>query len=309
MKNVEANGMKDRFVGIDLEWASSVPGNVCEIGVVWFEDGKEVASYKSLVRPIHRAWGSWQYLNLPYRLEDVLEAPSFPEIWEELMPRLTGQMWVAHNAASAEAVYLGGALAFHGLKAPDDSALYCSLSLAKRVWTEELAHGLRRMSQKLDFPLDHHDPESDARACGNIVLHAMRERGVQSTAELKDALRWRPTTIKRIMPIVPETAELGPTMVFGMALSPWESPVPFKGIQPGQKMVLSGLSEAEKHAIREQARSLKVRPVTTLNARTNFVVAGELMGPKKLEKCRAFGIPILTKREWGEEWNKGRARS
>ena len=304
MKDVGANRLNDCFVGIDLEWASSVPGNICEIGVVWFENGKEVSSYKSLVRPIHRAWGSWQYLNLPYRLEDVLEAPTFPEVWEELMPRLKGQMWVAHNAASAEAIYLGSALAYHGLAVPADSALYCSLSLSKRVWKEEVAHGLRRMSQKLNLPLNHHDPESDARACGHIVLHAMGASGVHSTMELRDLLRWRPTSIKRIVPTLPETVESGPTMVFGMALSPWESPVPFQGIQPGQRMVLSGLSEAEKHGIREQAKSLNVRPVSTLNAKTNFVVAGELMGPKKLERCRAFGIPILTKREWLEVWQK-----
>ena len=287
------------FVGIDLEWASSIPGNLCEVGVVWFEDGVVVESFKSLVRPIHPEWGTWQYLNLPYRLEDAMKAPSFAEVWSELRPRLAGQTLIAHNAPSAEAIYLGSALAHHGLPPPAESELYCSLQLAKRVWPDRTAHGLRRMAALLDLELDHHDPESDARACGDVVVAAAQRMGTESLAELKRAATWRPTALQLEAPDLPDApAEPDAARVFGVELTRWESPRPFAGAQRGDRLVLSGLSEAEKHRIRIEARVMGLRPSTTLNARTAFVVAGEFMGPAKYARCQSHQIPIISSADW-----------
>lgn len=287
------------FVGIDLEWASSVPGNVCEVGVVWFEHGVAVESFKSLVRPILPEWGTWQYLNLPYRLEHAMEAPSFSEIWSELAPRLSGQTLIAHNAPSAEAIYLGSALAHHDLAPAPGSELYCSLELAKRVWPAETAHGLRRMAALLGLELDHHDPESDARACGEVVLAAARHVGAGSLDELKQALTWHPTALQLKAPVLPEVpSPSDPALVFGVELTRWESPIPFKGAKRGDRLVLSGLSEAEKHRIRLEARAMGLRPSTTLNARTAFVIAGEFMGPAKYARCQSHQIPIISSADW-----------
>ncbi len=287
------------FVGIDLEWASSVPGNVCEVGVVWFEQGVAVDSFKSLVRPIHPEWGTWQYLNLPYRLEQAMEAPSFAEIWSALSPRLAGQTLIAHNAPSAEAIYLGSALAHHGLAPPTGSELFCSLQLAKRVWPSQTAHGLRRMAALLNLDLDHHDPESDARACGEVVLAAAHRTGAQSLAELKQAAAWRPTALHLEAPELPSApSESSAARVFGVELTRWESPKVFEGARRGDRLVLSGLSEADKHRIRIEARAMGLRPSTTLNARTAFVVAGEFMGPAKYARCQDFQIPIISSADW-----------
>ena len=289
-----------KFVGIDLEWASAVPGNLCEIGVVWFEDGREVAAFKSLVRPIFPEWGSWQYLNLPYRLEDALEAPTFPEVWEELSPRLSGQIWIAHNAPSAESIYLGSALAHHGLHPPAGSELFCSLALARSTWPEAPAHGLRRMAARLNIPLDHHDPESDARACGAVVHAAAKARRLATLSALRDAAGWRSSPLKLVPPVLPEVPiRREAAQVFGVELTRWTTPVPFSGMAPGDRIVLSGLSESEKHRIRGEARSLGLRPSTTLNASTAFVVAGEFMGPAKYARCVSHGIPIIDASAWG----------
>jgi DNA polymerase-3 subunit epsilon len=269
------------------------------VGVVWFEHGREVDSFKSLIRPIHPEWGSWQYLNLPYRLEDALNAPCFEQVWSKLKPRLSGQILIAHNAPSAEAIYLGGALAHHKLRPPEDSELLCSLALAKRVWPDETAHGLRRMASKFDFPLDHHDPESDARTCGQLVLAAARATGSRSLNALREATRWRSVPYQLIPPVLPEApARMEEASVYGIELTRWESPRPLGLIQRGDRFVMSGLSEAEKHRIRAEARAKGVRPVSTLNARTAFVVAGELMGPAKYARCRLHGIPIITPEKW-----------
>ena len=182
------------FVGIDVELASSLPGNICEIGVVWYRDGREVKSYKSLIRPIHEEWGSWQYLNLPYRLHDAMQAPTFPEVWKELEAELRGQILVAHNARTGESIYLGGAIAHHGIEPPQRTPLMCSLSLAKKAWPDQPAHGLRRLALKLGLDFDHHDPESDGAKKGDrIALSGLAEFEKHQIRSQAKALGFKPT--------------------------------------------------------------------------------------------------------------------
>lgn len=287
------------FVGIDLEWASDVPGNLCEIGVVWVEGGEEAASFRSLIRPIHEEWGTWQFLNLPYGLEEAMEGPTFPEVWQRLWPKLSNLPWVAHNAAVAEARMLGAALAHHGLEALGNASIWCTLDLAKDAWPEIPAHGLHRMSAHLGLPLEHHNPESDARTCAQLVIEAARHRGKPTFEALAEDMDWHPHELHLIAPELP--AEPSPTAVFGVALTPWESPALFTGASAGARFVMSGLSEAQKHVVRERGRQLGLKASTTLNGRTAFVVAGPVMGPAKYRKCKQHSIPILGIKEW-EAW-------
>ena len=89
-----------RFAAIDLECATSDTGNVCEVGVVVMEDRKEVGRFRSRVRPAIAEFGDWQRWNLPYTLKDVMQAPSFVEVWEELRPLIGDSPLVAHNAST-----------------------------------------------------------------------------------------------------------------------------------------------------------------------------------------------------------------
>ena len=284
------------FVAIDLEWASDVPGNLCEIGVIWVAGGKEVAAHRSLVRPIHREWGTWQFLNLPYGLEEAMNGPDFKDVWRELLPQISSLPWVAHNAATAEARMLGAALAHHGLEAPDPGLVWCTLDLAKAVWRDVPAHGLHRMAEHLEFDLDHHNPESDARACAKLVVEAADRLGVNGFEALAKRARWEPHPLHLQAPALPATPSA--PEVFGVALTPWKSPRPFSGWKAGDRFVLSGLPEAQKHAIKTAARQRGLKPVQSINGKTAFVIAGAVMGPAKYKKCQALQVPIISVAEW-----------
>ncbi|MEY5044368.1 MAG: polymerase subunit epsilon [Bacteroidota bacterium] len=290
--------MKGRMACIDLEWATSVPGNICELGVVWFEDGREVQRFRSLVRPIVPAWGAWQYLNLPYGLEEALAAPGFGEIWRQLLPDLRGVRLVAHNAAEAECKFLGGALAHHGLGWELGEGVHCSLALAKRVWPEARSHGLKVIASELDLPLEHHNPESDARVSGLLVLRAAAMAGAASWEELDRRFHWSATPVVYQVPELPEVDAGRRVEVFGQALVEWESPVAYLGPKPGGRFVLSGLSESEKHRLRQIGLAHGLRPVTAVAGNVHVVVAGSLMGPSKWARCQKWGIPIVTVEQW-----------
>lgn len=287
------------FVGIDLEWASDVPGNVCEIGVVVVKGGVEVAAHRSLVRPILEEWGTWQFLNLPYGLDDAMNGPEFPDVWHDLLPQIKSLPWVAHNAAAAEARMLGAALAHHGLAAPAPGVVWCSLDLAKSVWPEFSAHGLHRMAERLQFDLEHHNPESDARACARLVVEAASRLGADGFAELAQHTKWKPHQLNLVVPELPSK----PTApeVFGVTLTQWKTPREFTGWNPGDRFVMSGLPEAQKRAIQSAARKHGLKPVQTVNGKTAFVIAGNVMGPAKYKRCQAYEVPIISAEEW-ERW-------
>jgi DNA polymerase III epsilon subunit-like protein len=290
--------MKGRMACIDLEWANSTPGNICEIGVVWFEDGVEVRRFRSMVRPIVPAWGAWQYLNLPYGLEEAMEAPSFIELWNVLLPDLRACRLVAHNAEEAECRFLGGALGHHGLRWDLGAGVFCSLVLAKRVWPEARSHGLKTIAANLGVPLDHHNPESDARAAGQVVLAAAEDWGVGDWAELDRRAGWRPVPVHCVPPELPLVTGPPVVEVYGQALVAWTSPVPYEGPRRGGRFVLSGLSETEKHRLRELGMSHGMRAVSSVAGNVDVVVAGPLMGPSKWARCQKWNIPIVSVSEW-----------
>ena len=51
-----------KFAALDLECATSDVGNICEVGLVIFDEGQEVSRFRSLVRPVVEAFGDWQPL-------------------------------------------------------------------------------------------------------------------------------------------------------------------------------------------------------------------------------------------------------
>ncbi len=67
----------------------------------------------------------------------------------------------------------------------------------------------------------------------------------------------------------------------------------------GQAVVISGTFT---HHSREEYKQLIERHggrnVGSISGKTSFVLAGEGMGPSKLEKARKLGIPILSEEEF-----------
>ena len=86
--------------------------------------------------------------------------------------------------------------------------------------------------------------------------------------------------------------------VYGQALVAWTSPVPYEGPRRGGRFVLSGLSETEKHRLRELGMSHGMRAVSSVAGNVDVVVAGPLMGPSKWARCQKWNIPIVSVSEW-----------
>ena len=92
-----------KFVAIDVETANQDVASICQIGVVTFDQGQVVESWETLVNPED----SFDPLNISIHGitdESVFDAPTFPEVFEELHLRLANQVVVSHTAFDKTAV-------------------------------------------------------------------------------------------------------------------------------------------------------------------------------------------------------------
>ncbi len=116
--------------------------------------------------------------------ESVAGAPSFEEVWSELERRLAGVPLVAHYAAFDMGV-LRLELGRARLRPTDTIRYTCSASMARAAWPDLLSVSLPILADELDIELDHHEPGSDARASGAILLRAVHALGA---SDVDDAL-------------------------------------------------------------------------------------------------------------------------
>ena len=292
-----------KFAALDLECATSDSGNICEVGLVVFEDGKEVDRFRSLVRPVIDEFGDWQRWNFDYGLKDTLKAPTFPAVWSEVNARIAGLPVVAHNASVVECKHLGHAFSFHGLSPEDAPDFFCTLELARAVWPEFPKHGIKSIARHFEWKLDHHNPESDARVCASIVSRALVEKGCTTWDELVKHIRWnrhRVPAYKIKLRIAPKPPGPRTREDYLHELVSWEPTAPLVEIHPGQSFVLSGFDTGKKAKLRRIGNQLGLLNKRSIKGGIDFLVADERMGAGKYAKCVEHNIPIVSEQEFGQ---------
>ena len=163
------NKMKD-FAAIDFETANGQRSSVCSVGVVVVRNGVITDTFYSLIHPVpdYYAWFCQQVHGLSR--EDTESAPSFPEVWKQIAPRIAGLTLVAHNSPFDEgclkAVFQTYQMEYPGYR------FRCTCRAARRHFGKQLPnHQLHTVSKACGFNLEHHHHAlADAEACAHIAL-------------------------------------------------------------------------------------------------------------------------------------------
>jgi DNA ligase (NAD+) len=67
----------------------------------------------------------------------------------------------------------------------------------------------------------------------------------------------------------------------------------------GKKLVVSGVFETySRNDLKKEIELHGGKNVSSISAKTDYVVAGENMGPAKLEKAQKLGVTILSEQEF-----------
>lgn len=164
-----------RFIAVDLETANPRMSSICQIGVVAFENGKEIGAEVRLVDPR-------DYFD-PYNVaihgiteDDVAGAPHFSELHGWLCQQTSGQIVACHT--HFDRVALAQACGQHRLE-PLPCNWLNTAQVARRAWSDvaHAGYGLSKLARRFGIEFQHHDALHDARTAGLILIKAIEETG------------------------------------------------------------------------------------------------------------------------------------
>lgn len=166
------------FVSIDFETANSSRSSICSVGIVEYDGGEIINEYYELVKPKDDYFHPINMSIHGIAYEDVKNKNEFIELWPEMKSMLENKLVLAHNAAFDMSCLRS---VLDESKASYPTLSYnCTVNIAKIVWPGLPNYKLNHLSQQLGFRLNHHNALEDARACGNILLQALKQNKANS---------------------------------------------------------------------------------------------------------------------------------
>jgi DNA polymerase-3 subunit epsilon len=191
-----------RFAVVDVETngLSHRRDRLLQIAVITTTgDGQVLDRWSSPVRPRFGRVGPTHIHGLtPGSLR---EAPAFAEVAPELVRRLDGAVFTAHNA-DFDWGFVARALRRAGYQAPDTTRL-CTARLSRAVATDAPSHRLADVCERHGITIARaHDAASDAEATAAVLPHLFTDGALVTSDDLAPHLRgnghaWPPWSAPR----------------------------------------------------------------------------------------------------------------
>lgn len=163
------------FVAIDFETADRNRDSACAVSAISVVNGEVASVYTTLIRPPEADTGGGDF-EFTYihgiTPSTVRNSPTFDEIAGHLMPMLQEAPFIAAHNASFDSSVIRALCDRYGRDVPPTPWL-CTVRLARKTWQLPKC-GLSEVSRFLGVSLNHHEAESDARACAAIVVAALK---------------------------------------------------------------------------------------------------------------------------------------
>ena len=166
------------FVAVDVETANSDAASICQIGVARFAGGRLLDNHAWLINP--RTFFSAHNIAIHgIRAADVDAAPTWADLYPDVVALLGGQIVVSHTAFDVTAIARACARAD---LAPIAARWLDSARVARRAFPcfARRGWGLASLSDYLQIEFAHHDAGEDARAAGQVVLAAIAHSGLSA---------------------------------------------------------------------------------------------------------------------------------
>ncbi len=199
---------QEPLVYVDLETTGANPlrDRITEIGLVMV-DGDRVESWTSLVNPGVAIPPFIQQLT---GIDDgmVARAPAFAELVPEVLERLQGRLFVAHNARFDYGFLKSE---FRRLGIPFHARVLCTVQLSKKLYPLEHKHNLDTLTVRHGLIVEgaRHRALTDAELVRQFIAVARREQGKEAVeaavADLTRLPAWPEGLDPLLMDELPET--------------------------------------------------------------------------------------------------------
>ena len=102
------------FTAIDFETANNERTSACQIGIVVVKDGKIIEEFVSFIKPVP-AYFLISFTDQIHGInkETVADAPTFPELWEDISGFIEGAPLIVAHSAPFDMGVLKACLDYH----------------------------------------------------------------------------------------------------------------------------------------------------------------------------------------------------
>ena len=160
-----------RYIVFDVETPNRYNNRMSAIGICVVEGRQIVKQHFSLVDPEQPFdWFNTQLTGISE--ESVAGAPTFPQLWRQIEPVMSSGILVAHNA-SFDMRVLRKCLNDYGIEWKPRVLGLCTVLMGRSL-KPGISHRLNDMCEYYGICLDHHQADSDSRACAEILLRYMQ---------------------------------------------------------------------------------------------------------------------------------------
>ncbi|PRQ12502.1 DNA polymerase III subunit epsilon [Corynebacterium sp. 13CS0277] len=171
------------FVALDVETANADNGSICQVGLARVVDGRVTETASWLCQPPAHL-DVFEEGNIAIhgiRPEDVADAATFAEVWEQARAFIGEDIVVSHYVQFDGTAVQRAAEAAGIDLVPFRTA--CTVALAKATNVGQVRNGLKPMTEALGIDLaHHHDAEADAIACAEIFIRLARREDFTGSA-------------------------------------------------------------------------------------------------------------------------------
>lgn len=160
--------MTDRYIAFDVETPNHMNNRISAIGITVVEAGEIIQEIYSLVNP-ESSFDSFNIALTGITPEMVAEAPTFPQLWEQIEPVMRSGLLLAHNAQFDMSV-LAKCLHFYNIAWRPSADYACTCTMGRVCYPDTENHRLNTLCDRLNIELDHHNAGSDSSACAKLLL-------------------------------------------------------------------------------------------------------------------------------------------
>lgn len=170
-----------KALAIDFETATSLRSSACALGLAWVENGIVIRTEHHLIRPKVLEFGYHESRVHGIGKADVLNAPEFPQVVNDIIGYFSDHIILAHNSSFDIDVLLSCA-ELYGIEIPGFDAA-CTLEISKRIWPSLSSYRLNKIAEILEMPMKHHYAEDDARVAAATGMYASKHFNTRSVRE------------------------------------------------------------------------------------------------------------------------------
>ena len=178
------------FVDIETTGGNAVHDRVIEIAVIVMEGNKITRKWSTLVNP-ERSLSHMITMITGLTGKDLVDAPTFSEVAQELLQILEGKVFVAHNARFDYGFIKNE---FRRLEIAWSAKTLCTVRLSRALYPKFRSHSLDAVIERFGFPCENrHRALDDSKVCTDFWYRAQDERGLEQFEWAIEKLLKRPS--------------------------------------------------------------------------------------------------------------------